>query len=162
MLFLVVCRVCGLVLARWCSNHVRSEAWSWWNYLWWTNKTLERIFFGILPFSSFISPTLCRSLHFISQLWRCPYTYTYERDSGAELTTHAAANFELCSYISVSSTSSSAAVIVQNECHVFGRKNNWKMREMWAKNWLISRDRFTHLTNRPGWSSWSSTGLRWS
>jgi hypothetical protein len=28
---------------------------------------------------------------------------------------------------------------------VFGRKKNRKRREMWAKNWLLGRDRFTHL-----------------
>jgi hypothetical protein len=33
-----------------------------------------------------------------------------------------------------------AAVIILDECGVFGRKR----REMWAKNWLLGRDRFTH------------------
>jgi hypothetical protein len=47
-------------------------------------------------------------------------------------------------YISVSRMSSSkqvaAAVIILDECGVFGRKR----REMWAKNWLLGTDRFTH------------------
>ena len=57
---------------------------------------------------------------------------------------------KLCSYISVSRMSSSkqvaAAVIILDECGVFGRKrNNRKRREMWAKKWLLGRDRYTHL-----------------
>ena len=38
------------------------------------------------------------------------------------------------------------AVIILDECGMFGRK--WKDRkrgEMWAKKWLLGRDRFTHL-----------------
>jgi hypothetical protein len=39
-----------------------------------------------------------------------------------------------------------AAAIILNECGVLGRKRkNGKRREMWAKNWLLGRDRFTHL-----------------
>jgi hypothetical protein len=38
-----------------------------------------------------------------------------------------------------------AAVIILDECSVFGRKKNRKRREMWAKNWLLGIDRFTHL-----------------
>jgi hypothetical protein len=34
-----------------------------------------------------------------------------------------------------------AAVIILGECVVFGRER----REMWAKNWMLGRDRFTHL-----------------
>jgi len=53
-------------------------------------------------------------------------------------------------YISVSRMSSSkqvaVAVIVLDECGVFGRnRKNRKRREMWAKKWLLGRDRFTHL-----------------
>jgi hypothetical protein len=42
-----------------------------------------------------------------------------------------------------SSKQFSAAVIIIDECGVFGRKKNRKRREMWAKNWLLGRDRFT-------------------
>jgi hypothetical protein len=39
-----------------------------------------------------------------------------------------------------------AAVIILDECGVFGRKiKNRKRREIWAKKWLLGRDRFTHL-----------------
>jgi hypothetical protein len=44
-----------------------------------------------------------------------------------------------------SSKQVAAAVIILDECGVFGRKKNRKMREMWAKNWLLGRDRFTRL-----------------
>lgn len=44
-----------------------------------------------------------------------------------------------------SSKQVAAAVIILDECGVFGRKKHRKRREMWAKNWLLSRDRFTHL-----------------
>jgi hypothetical protein len=54
-----------------------------------------------------------------------------------------------CSYISVSRISSkqaAAAVIILDGCGVFGRKiKNRKRTEMWAKKWLLVRDRFTHL-----------------
>ena len=39
-----------------------------------------------------------------------------------------------------------AAVIILDECGVLGRKRkNRKRREMWAKKWLLDRDRYTHL-----------------
>ena len=45
-----------------------------------------------------------------------------------------------------SSKQVAAAVIILDECGVFGRKRkNRKRREMWAKKWLLGRDRFTHL-----------------
>jgi hypothetical protein len=34
-----------------------------------------------------------------------------------------------------------AAVIILDECGMFGRKR----REMWAKKWLLDRDRYTQL-----------------
>jgi hypothetical protein len=40
-----------------------------------------------------------------------------------------------------SSKQVAAAVIILDECGVFGRER----REMWAKNWMLGRDRFTHL-----------------
>jgi hypothetical protein len=40
-----------------------------------------------------------------------------------------------------SSKKIAAAVIILDDCGVFGRER----REMWAKNWLLGRDRFTHL-----------------
>jgi hypothetical protein len=40
-----------------------------------------------------------------------------------------------------SSKQVAAAVIIPDECGVFGRRR----REMWAKNWLLDRGRFTHL-----------------
>jgi hypothetical protein len=40
-----------------------------------------------------------------------------------------------------SSKQVAAAVIILDECGVFGRKR----REIWAKKWLLDRDRFTHL-----------------
>jgi hypothetical protein len=40
-----------------------------------------------------------------------------------------------------SSKQVAAAVTILDGCGVFGRKT----REMWAKNWLLGRDRFTHL-----------------
>ena len=57
---------------------------------------------------------------------------------------------KLCLYISLSRMSSSkqiaAAVIILDECGVLGRKRkNRKRREMWAKKWLLGRDRYTHL-----------------
>jgi hypothetical protein len=45
-----------------------------------------------------------------------------------------------------SSKQFSAAVIILDECGVFGRKRkNRNRREMWAKEWLLGRDRYTHL-----------------
>jgi hypothetical protein len=45
-----------------------------------------------------------------------------------------------------SSKQVAAAVIILDECGVFGRKRkNRKRKEMWAKKWLLGRDRFTHL-----------------
>ena len=77
-----------------------------------------------------------------------------ELDSGARLGYISPHTHEwipkLCSYISVSRMSSSkqiaATVIILDECGVFGRKRkNRKRREMWAKKWLLDRDRYTHL-----------------
>jgi len=77
-----------------------------------------------------------------------------ELDSGARLGYISPHTHEwipkLCSYISVSRMSSSkqvaAAVIILDECGVFGRKRkNRKRREMWAKKGLLGRDRYTHL-----------------
>jgi len=77
-----------------------------------------------------------------------------ELDSGARLRYISPHTHEwipkLCSYISVSRMSSSkqvaAAVIILDECSVFWRKRkNRKRRDMWAKKWLLGRDRFTHL-----------------
>jgi hypothetical protein len=45
-----------------------------------------------------------------------------------------------------SSKQVAAAVIILDERGVLGRKReNRKRREMWAKKWLLGRDRFTHL-----------------
>jgi hypothetical protein len=45
-----------------------------------------------------------------------------------------------------SSKQVAAAVIVLNECGLFGRKRkNRKRRKMWAKKWLLGREIFTHL-----------------
>jgi hypothetical protein len=45
-----------------------------------------------------------------------------------------------------SSTQVAAAVIILDECGVLGRKRkNRNRREMWAKKWLLGRNRFTHL-----------------
>jgi hypothetical protein len=44
-----------------------------------------------------------------------------------------------------SSKQVAAAVIILDECGVLGRNKNRKRREMWAKNWLLGRHRFTHL-----------------
>ena len=45
-----------------------------------------------------------------------------------------------------SSKQVAAAVIILNECGVFGRKRkDRKRREMWVKKWLLGRDRYTHL-----------------
>ena len=45
-----------------------------------------------------------------------------------------------------SSKQVAAAVIILDECGVFGRKRkNRKRGEMWAKKWLLGRERFTHL-----------------
>jgi hypothetical protein len=45
-----------------------------------------------------------------------------------------------------SSKQVAAAVIIPDECGVFGRKRkNRKGREMWAKKWLLGRDRYAHL-----------------
>ena len=45
-----------------------------------------------------------------------------------------------------SSKQVAAAVIILDECGVLGRKRkNRKRREMWAKKWLLDRDRYTHL-----------------
>ena len=45
-----------------------------------------------------------------------------------------------------SSKQVAAAVIILDECGVFGRKRkNRERREMWAKKWLLDRDRYTHL-----------------
>ena len=86
---------------------------------------------------------------------RCPYTYESgsrvrlgELDSGARLGYISPHTHEwipkLCSYISVSKMSSSKLIL--DECGVFGRKRkNRKRREMWAKKWLLGRDRFRHL-----------------
>ena len=77
-----------------------------------------------------------------------------ELDSGARLGYISPHTHEwipkLCSYISVSRMSSSkqvaAAVIILDECGVFGReRKNRKRREMWAKKWLLDRDRYTNL-----------------
>ena len=68
-----------------------------------------------------------------------------EIDSGARLGYISPHTHEwipkLCSYISVSRMSSSkqvaAAVIILDECGVFGRKiRNRKRRDMWAKKWF--------------------------
>jgi hypothetical protein len=46
-----------------------------------------------------------------------------------------------------SSKQVAAAVIILDGCGVLGRKRkNRKRREMWAKEWLLGRDRFTHLS----------------
>ena len=45
-----------------------------------------------------------------------------------------------------SSKQVAAAVIILDECRVFERKRkNRKRREMWAKKWLLGRDRYTYL-----------------
>jgi hypothetical protein len=45
-----------------------------------------------------------------------------------------------------SSKQVAAAVIILDECGVFGRKRkNRKRREMWAKKGFLGRDRFTNL-----------------
>jgi hypothetical protein len=45
-----------------------------------------------------------------------------------------------------SSKQVAAAVIILDERGVLGRKReNRKRREMWAKKWLLGRDRFSHL-----------------
>jgi hypothetical protein len=45
-----------------------------------------------------------------------------------------------------SSKQVAAAVIILDECSVFGRKRkNRKRREMWDKKWLLGRYRYTHL-----------------
>ena len=45
-----------------------------------------------------------------------------------------------------SSKQVAAAVIILDQCDVFGRKRkNRKRREMCAKKWLLGGDRFTHL-----------------
>jgi hypothetical protein len=45
-----------------------------------------------------------------------------------------------------SSKQVAAAMIILDECGVFGRKRKTrKRREMWAKKWSLGRDRFTHL-----------------
>jgi hypothetical protein len=45
-----------------------------------------------------------------------------------------------------SSKQVAAAAITLDECGAFGRKiNNRKRREMWAKKWLLGRDRYTQL-----------------
>jgi hypothetical protein len=45
-----------------------------------------------------------------------------------------------------SSKQVATAVIILDECGVFGRKReDRKRREMWAKKWLFGTDRFTHL-----------------
>jgi hypothetical protein len=47
-----------------------------------------------------------------------------------------------------SSKQVAAAEIILDECGVLGRKRkNRKKREMWAKKWLLGRDRFTHLNS---------------
>ena len=97
----------------------------------------------------------------LKRLLSCPYTYESglrvrlgELDSGARLGYISPHTHEwipkLCSYISVSRMSSSkqvaAAVIILDECGVCGRKRkSRKRRELWAKKWLLGRDRFTHF-----------------
>jgi len=45
-----------------------------------------------------------------------------------------------------SSKQVATAVIILDECGVFGReRKNRKRREMWAKKWLLDRDRYTNL-----------------
>jgi len=45
-----------------------------------------------------------------------------------------------------SSKQVAAAVIILDECGVCGRKRkSRKRRELWAKKWLLGRDRFTHF-----------------
>jgi hypothetical protein len=45
-----------------------------------------------------------------------------------------------------SSKQVAAAVIILNECGLFGRKRtNRKRRNMWVKKWLLGREIFTHF-----------------
>ena len=45
-----------------------------------------------------------------------------------------------------SSKQVAASAVILDECGVFGRKRkNRKRREMWAKKWLLGRDRHTQL-----------------
>jgi hypothetical protein len=44
-----------------------------------------------------------------------------------------------------SSKQVAAAVIILDGCGVYGKNKNRNLREIWAKKWLLGRDRFTHL-----------------